>query len=122
MALVFMTHMDNVTIHAVLRKENLLPIALAEGSVMKRDVPRDHPITFDDVEVDTTTLVYQLFKEQVEMFFPEYAEKQLRHKKALSLDTSRVNFRIKKSQMRVVAYTKYKLQADQKIFFSETNS
>jgi predicted homoserine dehydrogenase-like protein len=60
---------------AVLRKENLLPIALAEGSIMKRDVPRDHPITFDDVEVDTSTLVYQLFKEQVEMFFPAHAEK-----------------------------------------------
>lgn len=60
---------------SVVREENLLPIALAEGAIMKRDVPRDHPITFDDVEVDTTRLVYRLYKEQTEMFFPEYAEK-----------------------------------------------
>ena len=58
---------------SVVREENLLPIALAEGSILKRDVPRDYAISFDDVEIDTNSLVYQLYKEQTEMFFPKQA-------------------------------------------------
>lgn len=56
---------------AVVRADNLLPIGLAEGSVLKRDVPRDHAISFDDVEIENETIVHRLYKEQTKMFFPE---------------------------------------------------
>lgn len=52
----------------IVRAENLLPIGLAEGAILKRDVPRDHPITFDDVEIQEDLLVYQLYREQMETF------------------------------------------------------
>ena len=57
---------------AVARKENLVPIGLAEGAVLKRDVPRDHVISFDDVEMPEETLVQRLYREQNELFFPKH--------------------------------------------------
>lgn len=53
------------------RQENLLPVGLAEGAILKKDLPRDHVITFDDVELPAETLVQRLYKEQLQMFFPE---------------------------------------------------
>lgn len=53
------------------RKENLLPIGIAEGAILKRDVEKDDVITLDDVELNEETLVYRLFKEQSKRFFPE---------------------------------------------------
>lgn len=55
----------------VVRAENLLPVGLAEGAILKRDIPKDQPITFDDVEMPTENLSQRLYKEQVQMFFPE---------------------------------------------------
>jgi predicted homoserine dehydrogenase-like protein len=52
------------------RQENLLPIGLAEGAILKRDLPRDAVLTFDDVEFPEDNLVLQLYREQTEMFFP----------------------------------------------------
>jgi predicted homoserine dehydrogenase-like protein len=52
------------------REENLLPIGLAQGAVVKQDLPRDHALCFDDVELPQETLALQLFKEQTKMFFP----------------------------------------------------
>ncbi|UYZ60809.1 NAD(P)H-dependent oxidoreductase [Hymenobacter latericus] len=57
------------------RLENLLPVGLAEGCVLKRDVPRDHPITFDDVELPADNLVQRLYREQTAMFFPHLQRK-----------------------------------------------
>lgn len=54
----------------VARKENLLPVGLAEGCILKRDLPRDHVLTFDDVELPEDNLVQRLYREQNEMFFP----------------------------------------------------
>ncbi|MCC9135031.1 NAD(P)H-dependent oxidoreductase [Pontibacter silvestris] len=54
------------------RQENLLPVGLAEGAVVKRDLPRDHVITFDDVELPEENLVQRLYKEQLKTFFPEH--------------------------------------------------
>ena len=51
--------------------EKLLPIGLAEGAILKRDVPRDHAITFNDVEFAEDNLVLRLYREQTKMFFPE---------------------------------------------------
>ncbi|GAB3536696.1 NAD(P)-dependent oxidoreductase [Pontibacter brevis] len=57
------------------RQENLLPIGLAEGARVKRDLPRDHVLTFDDVELPEDNLVQRLYREQTQMFFPELQPK-----------------------------------------------
>jgi predicted homoserine dehydrogenase-like protein len=62
---------------SVVRLENLLPIGLAEGAVLKRDVPRDHPISFDDVEIEKENIAHRLYKEQTQMFFPQHKEKRI---------------------------------------------
>jgi predicted homoserine dehydrogenase-like protein len=54
----------------IVRKENLLPIGLAEGAVLKHDVTRDHALSFDDVIIENETLVHKLYKQQTELFFP----------------------------------------------------
>jgi predicted homoserine dehydrogenase-like protein len=53
------------------RELNLVPIGLAEGSIVKRDLPRDHVISFDDIELPEETLIQRLYKEQCAMFFPQ---------------------------------------------------
>jgi predicted homoserine dehydrogenase-like protein len=58
------------------RQENLLPVGLAEGAVLKRDLKRDECITFDDVELDENRLAVRLYREQTAMFFPEQAQKE----------------------------------------------
>lgn len=58
----------------VARQENLLPIGLAEGARIKRDLPRDYVLTFDDVEFPEDNLVLKLYREQTEMFFPELSK------------------------------------------------
>ncbi len=52
----------------VARAENLLPIGLAEGAVLKRDVTKDQVLTFDDVALPADSLCVQLYKEQLAMF------------------------------------------------------
>jgi len=42
-------------------KERLLPLGLAPGSVLKRDVPLGHPVSLDDVEMNTSTTIYHLW-------------------------------------------------------------
>lgn len=53
--------------HGAARAENLLPIALAEGATLRRAVPRDHALTFDDVEL-SDRLVNGLWHEQAAHF------------------------------------------------------
>ncbi len=48
----------------VARQDNLLPIGLAEGVKLKTDLAKDAYVTFDDVEIDETSLVYSLWKTQ----------------------------------------------------------
>jgi predicted homoserine dehydrogenase-like protein len=48
--------------------ENLLPIGLAEGCRLKRDVPRDGVLTYDDVEVPPGRLIDRLREEQERHF------------------------------------------------------
>jgi predicted homoserine dehydrogenase-like protein len=48
----------------VTRAENLLPIGLAEGGRLKRDIPRDGVLTFGDVEFPAGRLCDQLWAEQ----------------------------------------------------------
>jgi len=58
------------------RTENLLPIGLAEGATVLRDVPRDHALTFEDVELPADNLVQRLYREQTTRFFPELSQLQ----------------------------------------------
>jgi predicted homoserine dehydrogenase-like protein len=56
---------------SVVHKENLLPIGLSEGAIIKRDLPKDYVITFDDIEFSEDTLVFRLYREQAKLFFPD---------------------------------------------------
>ncbi|CDS50950.1 Homoserine dehydrogenase [Polaromonas sp. CG9_12] len=56
------------------RSQNLLPIGLAEGCTLKRDVPKDALLTFDDVELPQNRLCDQLWREQMARFFREYSQ------------------------------------------------
>jgi predicted homoserine dehydrogenase-like protein len=49
---------------AVVRRERLLPMGLAEGCRLIRDVAQDQPLTYDDVEVPRGRLCDQLRAEQ----------------------------------------------------------
>src|SRR5215210_5871381 len=42
------------------REENLVPLGLLAGARLTRDVDVDHLLTYDDVELDTSTTIYQL--------------------------------------------------------------
>ena len=46
------------------RAQNLLPIGLAEGSRLKRDIAKDQVLTFDDVELPPDRLCDRLWAEQ----------------------------------------------------------
>lgn len=52
----------------VAKKENLLPIGLAEGCKLKRDVPKDTVLTYNDVIIPENRLCDKLRKEQ-DLFF-----------------------------------------------------
>jgi predicted homoserine dehydrogenase-like protein len=52
----------------VVAQEKLLPIGLAEGCRVKRDIARDEVLTYDDVEVPPGRLCDQLRLEQSEYF------------------------------------------------------
>ena len=53
------------------RKENLLPIGVAQGCRLKNDIPKDQVITYDDVELPQGRLCDKLRTEQLEVFNPE---------------------------------------------------
>lgn len=59
---------------SIVRQENLLPIGLAEGAILKHDVARDHVISFEDVEFENITLAHKLYKEQIKTFYPVASE------------------------------------------------
>jgi len=48
--------------------ERLLPQGVAEGCVLKHDVPQDHCITYDDVELPPSRLIDKLRQEQATHF------------------------------------------------------
>ncbi|RJP78007.1 MAG: NAD(P)-dependent oxidoreductase [Desulfobacteraceae bacterium] len=49
-------------------QENLLPMGLAENCCVKKDIPKDTAISFNDVEIPQGRLCDRLWKEQVEYF------------------------------------------------------
>lgn len=52
----------------IARAENLLPMGLTDGCVLKRDLAQDTPITFADVELPEGRLSDQLWREQLAAF------------------------------------------------------
>jgi predicted homoserine dehydrogenase-like protein len=60
--------------HDIVRAENLLPIGLAEGCTLKRDVPKDGIITYDDVILPEGRLCDKLREEQNAYFAPVISE------------------------------------------------
>jgi predicted homoserine dehydrogenase-like protein len=52
----------------VTRAENLLPMGVAEGCVLKRDVAKDEALTYADVTLPPDRLVDQLREEQEKLF------------------------------------------------------
>ena len=53
---------------SVCQQEKLLPVGLAQGVRLRRDVKQDQALTFDDIEVPTDRLAYQLYDEQCKVF------------------------------------------------------
>ncbi len=52
----------------IVQEQNLLPIGLAEGCRLKRDIPKDRVLTYDDVELPQGRLCDQLRAEQNSYF------------------------------------------------------
>ncbi len=52
---------DNAEVAA---RENLLPMGLSEGCRLKNDIPKDQPLTYDDVELPEDRLCDRLREEQ----------------------------------------------------------
>ena len=50
------------------RSENLLPLGLANGCVLKAKVSKDQAISFDDIEAPEQGVAFDLWKEQLELF------------------------------------------------------
>lgn len=49
------------------KADNLVPIGLLQGATAKRDLPIDHLVTYDDVELNTEQTIYKLRKIQDEL-------------------------------------------------------
>jgi predicted homoserine dehydrogenase-like protein len=52
-------------------QEDLLPIGVAPGCRLKRDLPKDTPLTYADVEVPAGRICDELRSEQMRYFFPD---------------------------------------------------
>ncbi|MET0430703.1 MAG: SAF domain-containing protein [Microvirga sp.] len=55
----------------VAAREDLLPIGIAPGCRLKRDLPKDTPLTYADVEVPAGRICDALRREQMQHFFPD---------------------------------------------------
>ncbi|WP_427162650.1 NAD(P)H-dependent oxidoreductase [Aliinostoc sp. HNIBRCY26] len=55
----------------IVQQQNLLPMGLAEGCRLKRDISKDQVLTYDDIELPAGRLCDQLRAEQNKYFAPE---------------------------------------------------
>jgi len=53
----------------IAREENLLPLGLAEGIRVAKEVPPDGVISYDDVELDEDSFLLKLRREQDRLFY-----------------------------------------------------
>jgi predicted homoserine dehydrogenase-like protein len=49
------------------KRDNLVPIGLLQNAVAKKDLPIDHLVTYDDVELDENATIFKLRKMQDEL-------------------------------------------------------
>jgi predicted homoserine dehydrogenase-like protein len=56
---------DNAT---TARAENLIPLGLTDGAVLRRDIAQDDIVTFDDVDLPDDRVSLTLWNEQVALF------------------------------------------------------
>ena len=54
----------SIDTHENARRLNLLPVGLAKGAVLKKDVQKDEPISYDMVELDNNSVLLQLRRMQ----------------------------------------------------------
>lgn len=54
--------------YGISRREKLLPMGMAQGCRLKRDIPKDAVLTYDDVEIPPGRLIDMLRAEQDKMF------------------------------------------------------
>ncbi len=54
--------------YEVARRENLLPFGFAYSGRVRRPVPQDQALTWEDVEVDTSTPLFEMRREQDRLF------------------------------------------------------
>jgi predicted homoserine dehydrogenase-like protein len=60
----------------IARSENLLPMGLAEGCRLRRALPQDSVLRFDDVDLPEGRLSDRLWREQMQRFFPQHPPTQ----------------------------------------------
>lgn len=53
-----------IELHEIVKKENFLPIGLSENCIVKRKISKDEPIKYDDVEINTNSVLFNLRKIQ----------------------------------------------------------
>ena len=53
--------------------ENLLPMGVSDGCVLRRDISKDSPITYDDVELPKARRIDEWRRAMITRFFPEAA-------------------------------------------------
>jgi len=63
--------------YEIAQKERLLPIGLAKGAVIVRSVPKDRPITLDDVQLHEPSIILSLRRLQDEWMAGKANERQL---------------------------------------------
>ncbi|GGB07461.1 strU protein [Brucella endophytica] len=71
--------------YEVSRKENLLPMGLAEGCRLKRDVPIDQALSYDDVETLAESRAHALRREQDALFPIEAHDEALEYERTEAL-------------------------------------
>ena len=52
----------------IARQENLLPVGLSDGAILKNNIPKDQVITFDDVYFQQPNVIQEIWKEQYKYF------------------------------------------------------
>ena len=53
-----------IELHEISKKERFLPIGISEGCVLKKKISKDEPITYDDVELNENSILFNLRKIQ----------------------------------------------------------
>ncbi|WP_420961606.1 NAD(P)H-dependent oxidoreductase [Brucella sp. IR073] len=71
--------------YEVSRAEKLLPMGLAEGCRLKRDVPIDQALTYDDVETPSASRAHALRREQDALFPIEARDEALEYERTGAL-------------------------------------